>query len=80
MQPDFVNQKSILEEHCEARGYHVIFFPKFHCKLNFIEQCWGYAKRIYRMFPTSSKEEDLERNMNAASFLPSLVFRGWESQ
>ncbi|KAJ7084721.1 hypothetical protein C8R44DRAFT_529550, partial [Mycena epipterygia] len=28
--------------------------------------CWGYAKRIYRMFPSSSKEEDLERNMNAA--------------
>ncbi|KAJ7114988.1 hypothetical protein C8R44DRAFT_562140, partial [Mycena epipterygia] len=28
--------------------------------------CWGYAKRIYRMFPTSSKEEDLERNVIAA--------------
>ncbi|KAJ7903895.1 hypothetical protein B0H13DRAFT_1460492, partial [Mycena leptocephala] len=27
---------------------------------------WGFAKRIYRMFPSSSKEEDLERNMNAA--------------
>ncbi|KAF7333551.1 hypothetical protein MSAN_02420000 [Mycena sanguinolenta] len=65
-QPDFVNQKSLLEEHCAARGYQVIFFPKFHCELNFIEQCWGFAKRIYRMFPASSKEEDLERNMNAA--------------
>ncbi|KAJ7787695.1 hypothetical protein B0H13DRAFT_2395179, partial [Mycena leptocephala] len=32
-------------------------------ELNFIEQCWGYAKRIYRMFPPSSKEEDLTRNM-----------------
>jgi transposase len=61
-----VNQKSILEEHCEARGYHVIFFPKFHCELSFIKQCWGYPKWIYQMFPTSSKEEDLERNMNAA--------------
>ncbi|KAF7347122.1 hypothetical protein MVEN_01466400 [Mycena venus] len=65
-QPDFVNQKSMLEEHCEARGYEVIFFPKFHCELNCIEQSWGFAKRIYRMFPSSSKEEDLERNMNAA--------------
>ncbi|KAJ6610922.1 hypothetical protein B0H10DRAFT_2224629 [Mycena sp. CBHHK59/15] len=27
---------------------------------------WGFAKRIYRMFPSSSKEEDLERNMNGA--------------
>jgi hypothetical protein len=29
-QPDFANQKSMLEEHCAARGYEVIFFPKFH--------------------------------------------------
>lgn len=65
-QPDFVNQKSMLEEHCAARGYEVIFFPKFHCELNCIEQNWGFAKRVYRMFPSSSKEEDLECNMNAA--------------
>jgi hypothetical protein len=24
-QPDFINQKTLLEEHCEARGYQVIF-------------------------------------------------------
>ncbi|PBK83278.1 hypothetical protein ARMGADRAFT_1048481 [Armillaria gallica] len=62
-QPDFVNQKSILQEHCTARGYEVVYFPKFHCELNFIEQCWGYAKRLYRLCPTSTKEDDLERNM-----------------
>ncbi|KAJ7315808.1 hypothetical protein DFH08DRAFT_715332 [Mycena albidolilacea] len=66
MQPDFANQKSLLEEHCKAQGYSVIFFPKFHCELNCIEQCWEFAKRIYRIFPSSSKEEDLEHNMNAA--------------
>ncbi|KAJ7595596.1 hypothetical protein C8J56DRAFT_775144 [Mycena floridula] len=53
----------MLEEECAARGYDVIFFPKYHPELNFIDQCWGFAKRIYRMFPTSSKEADLERNM-----------------
>jgi hypothetical protein len=62
-QPDFVNQKSRLEEHCEARGFEVIFFPKYHPELNCIEQCWGFAKRIYRMYPTSSKEADLEANL-----------------
>lgn len=40
-EPDFMNQKSLLEEHCEKRGYEVIFFPKYHPELNFIEQCWG---------------------------------------
>jgi hypothetical protein len=63
MEPDFQAQKSRLEEHCTKRGYEVIFFPKYHLELNFIEQCWVYAKRIYRMFPESSSEDDLECNM-----------------
>ncbi|KAF9048075.1 hypothetical protein BDZ89DRAFT_941483 [Hymenopellis radicata] len=65
-EPDFQAQKSMLEEHCSARGYEVIFFPKYHPELNFIEQCWGYAKRIYRMYPESSKESDLQANLLAA--------------
>ena len=64
-QPDFANQKSALEEICEARGYRVLFFPKFQCEVNCIEQCWGFAKRVYRQFPASSAEADLERNMLA---------------
>ena len=62
-QPDFVAVESLLETHCKARGFSVIFFPKFHCELNFIKQCWGYAKQIYRHFPPSSKEADLEANL-----------------
>jgi len=62
-QPDFVNVKSVLEAMCEAEGFRVMFLPKFHCELNPIEQCWGYAKRVYRMCPASSKEEDLEKNV-----------------
>ncbi|TFY76614.1 hypothetical protein EWM64_g7399 [Hericium alpestre] len=61
-EPDFVSVPSILEMHCQARGYEVIFLPKFHCELNPIEQCWGRAKRYYRELPPSSKEADLERN------------------
>ncbi|THU79173.1 hypothetical protein K435DRAFT_875794 [Dendrothele bispora CBS 962.96] len=61
-EPDFVGVESILEKTCKERGVQVIFLPKFHCELNPIEQCWGYGKRLYRFYPESSREEDLERN------------------
>ncbi|KAJ3792029.1 hypothetical protein GGU11DRAFT_694005 [Lentinula aff. detonsa] len=25
--------------------------------------CWGFGKRVYRVFPASTKDADLERNM-----------------
>jgi len=62
-EPDFVGQKSKLEELIESCGYRMIFYPKFHCEVSFIEQCWGFAKRVYREFPASSAEADLERNV-----------------
>ena len=43
-QPDFVQVESLLETFCRGCGVDVIFLLKFHCELNFIEQCWGYAK------------------------------------
>lgn len=65
-QPDFRDVKSLVETHCEARGFKAIFLPKFHCELNPIEQCWCVAKRTYREFPPSSAEADLERNVLAS--------------
>ena len=65
-QPDFREVKSHLEIICKARGYKVIFLPKFHCELNFIEQCWGYARRIYQHYPPFPKEADLEANVLSA--------------
>jgi hypothetical protein len=62
-EPDFRNVDSILEADAKAWGFQILFLPKFHCELNFIEQCWGHAKRRYRVFPPSSKEDDLERNV-----------------
>ena len=61
-QPDFAHGKSNLEILCESRGFQIIYLPKFHCELNFIEQCWGYAKWLYWMKPESSKEDQLEIN------------------
>lgn len=75
-QPDFTHVESLLETTCRSRGFDVIFLPKFHCELNFIEQCWGYAKRIYRMKDRSSSEADLEHNVvSSLKAVPTLSMR-----
>lgn len=60
-EPDFKAQKSAVEEYIESRGHKVIFYPKFHCELNFIEQVWGRAKYHYRMMPCPRNEKDMEQ-------------------
>jgi len=47
-EPDFKAQRSKLEEEVELVGHQVQFFPKYHCKLNFIEYYWGAAKQYAR--------------------------------
>ncbi|QRV95331.1 DDE superfamily endonuclease [Ceratobasidium sp. AG-Ba] len=62
-QPGFAEQQSALEEIAESKGCRILFLPKFHCELNPIEQCWGYAKRVYRQFPRSKSQANLKSNM-----------------
>ena len=75
-QPDFANVPSVLKLACKALGVLVIFLPKFHCKLNFIEQCWGFTKQIYRLNPESSQEDHLEKNtLDALEAVPLTSMR-----
>ncbi|RPA93698.1 hypothetical protein L873DRAFT_1941720 [Choiromyces venosus 120613-1] len=37
VQPDFQSQKGRLQEEIEHQGHSVVFYPKFHCELNWIE-------------------------------------------
>ncbi|RPA90057.1 hypothetical protein L873DRAFT_1719621, partial [Choiromyces venosus 120613-1] len=46
VQPDFRSQKGRLQEEIECRGHLVLFYPKFHCKLNWMEYYWGWAKHF----------------------------------
>ena len=64
-----------------ARGVLVLFLPKFHCELNFIEQCWGRAKGIYRTYPESSREDRLEDNtVTALESIPLSMMRKFSNR
>ena len=48
LQEDFRSQRSLLVETIEAAGHKCIFYPKFHCELNYIEYFWGTTKNYTR--------------------------------
>jgi hypothetical protein len=79
-QPDFANVESVLEASCCAQDFDVIFLPKFHCELNFIEQCWGFAKRIYCMKDSSLSTAALEKNViDSLDAVPMLAIQWYDS-
>ena len=47
-QQDFLDQKEWLTEVAELAGMSVIFYPKYHCELNYIENVWGWLKSYHR--------------------------------
>jgi hypothetical protein len=65
-QPDFVVQKSHLEELITSCGHICDFYTKYHCELNFIEQYWGAAKLHYWNSPKTSDINEMEANIKAS--------------
>ena len=62
-EPDFANQKEYLAEEVEKfEGCSIIFYPKYHCELNFIEMVWGWTKSYHRRNCTYNFK-DLQREL-----------------
>ena len=64
--PYFKHVETVLETTCKGHSFQVNFLPKFHCKLNFIKQWWGYAKQLYHLNPESSHKDILKKIALAA--------------
>ncbi|KIY48962.1 hypothetical protein FISHEDRAFT_42317 [Fistulina hepatica ATCC 64428] len=77
-QPDFKEQKSLVQEVIEAAGHIAIFLPKFHCEINFIEYFWGAVKH-YLWENCDYTYEGLKTHLDAAlhSVSVSLICK-WE--
>jgi hypothetical protein len=63
IQPNFVSQKPLLQEHIKSCGHLCDFYPKYHCELNFIEQYWGAAKLCFRIAGWARTLVEMERKM-----------------
>jgi hypothetical protein len=45
---DFKNELGWLERVVTERGHDILYLPKFHCELNYIESVWAYVKSYCR--------------------------------
>jgi transposase len=78
LQADFAEQKSLVQETIEASGHLCLFFPKFHCELNFIEFFWTQVKK-YLCDNCDYIFDTLKENMPKALESVSLTtIRQWE--
>jgi hypothetical protein len=62
-QPDFVLQRLVLSKLVEQCGHICNYYPKYHCKLNFIEQYWGAAKYRYWNTPATHSMDEMRQNI-----------------
>jgi len=77
-EPDFLEQKSLVQEVIENAGHLCILLPKFHCELNFIEFFWGTVKK-YLCEHCDMTFDTLKANMPIAmESVPLSTIRKWE--
>ncbi|TFY50693.1 hypothetical protein EVG20_g11382 [Dentipellis fragilis] len=77
-QPDFKEQKSLVQETIEQAGHICIFLPKFHCEINFIEYFWGAVKRYLREHCDYTFDTLKDNMPKALASVPMELIRKWE--
>jgi hypothetical protein len=77
-QADFRTTRSQIEEIIEGAGHLIIFYPKFHPELNWIEYYWGACKYFARRrcnYSFTGLREIVPKALESVS--PSLVHKYW---
>ncbi|KIK54954.1 hypothetical protein GYMLUDRAFT_176490 [Collybiopsis luxurians FD-317 M1] len=78
LQPDFVEQKSCIQEIIEAAGHICIMLLKYHCKINFIEYFWGAVKQWlceHSNYNFATLQENMPKALDSVSV--ELIWK-WE--
>ena len=73
---DFLEQEEWLTEVVKKAGFEIIFYPKYHCELNYIEMVWGWTKSFHRRTCTYNYKDLKERlPITLSTTLPIANFR-----
>lgn len=76
-QPDFLAQKGRVQELVEARGHMILFYPKSHCELNWIEYFWARVK-LYTQTHCRYDVKSLWENVPVAlTWTSDLIPKWW---
>ena len=75
LQPDFLEQRSLLEEAVIGAGHIFERYPKFHCECNFIERYWGFVKRETRKLCSYSYADLVNRLPQVLNNVPTTIIR-----
>jgi hypothetical protein len=80
LQADCVEQKSLVQETIKGAGHLCLFFPKFHCELNFIEYFWAQVKKFLRDNCDYTFNTLKENMPKALESVPLTSICRWEHQ
>ena len=74
-QPDFTAQQEWIQEVIHTAEHSVLYLPKFHCELNWIEHLWCFSKAYARQHCTYSFKDLQQVVPSALDSVPLAVMR-----